>query len=95
MLVRVLARVPEGFRGQRVTRAKLAFWDSSISALARSIKHLAGEAVELEFEISDMKIEYITVGMRFDIFLAVDERGEGYAIRKWMAATPIKAETLR
>ena len=93
MLVKVLAKIPESFKGQKVTHARLCFWDSSLSAFARSIK-MNGDEVELEFEISDAKLEFVTVGMRFDIFLAVDEKEEGYAVRKWRAATPLKAETL-
>lgn len=94
MRVKILARVPESFRDRKVTGGKLFFWDSSIRAFPKSIKQLDGEEVQLEFEVSNMKLEYVTVGERFDIFLAVDEKREGYAVRRWIPAYPLKVEVL-
>ena len=92
--VKILARVPESFRGLKLTSGKLLLWDSSISAFAKSIKRLDGEEVQLEFEVSNMGLEYVTVGERFDVFLAVDEKREGYAVRRWIPAYPLKVEVL-
>ena len=94
--VKILARVPERLRGMKLVSGKLLLWDSSISVFAKSIKQLDGGEVQLEFEISSMKLEYVTIGERFDIFLAVDEKQprEGYTIRRWIPAYPLKVEIL-
>ena len=94
MRVKILARVPESLRGRELVSGKLLLWDSSVTAFAKSIKQLNGEEVWLEFEVSSMKLEYVTVGERFDLFLAVDEKREGYSIRRWMPAYPLKVEVL-
>ena len=92
--VKILARVPESLRGSKPVSGKLLLWDSSLSAIAKNIKPLNGEEVQLEFEVSNMKLEYVTIGERFDLFLAVDERREGYSLRRWMPAYPLKVEVL-
>ena len=94
MRVKILARVPESFRGLKLASAKLALWDSSIEAFAKSIKRLDSWEVELLFEIPSMKLEYIEIGKRFDIFLAVDEPRDEYLFRRWLATAPIKVEVL-
>ena len=92
--MKVVARIPENLRGLKVTKGKLALWDSSISSFAKSIKQLDGEEVEVEFEIPDQKLKYITDGERFDVLLAVDEKREGYVVRRWANVTPAKVEVL-
>ena len=92
MLVRVRAKIPEEFKGLKLASAKLALWDSSIEAFAKSIKRLDSWEVELLFEIPSIKLEYIEIGKRFDIFLAVDEPRDEYLFRRWLAVTPIKVE---
>ena len=94
MLVKVVARIPEKLRGLKVTRGKLLLWDSCISSFAKSIKQLDGEEVEVEFEVPDQKLKYITDGERFDVLLAVDEKREGYVVRRWVNVTPAKVEVL-
>jgi len=92
--VKVVARIPENLRGLKVTKGKLALWDSSISSFAKSIKQLDGEEVEVEFEVPDQKLKYITDGERFDVLLAVDEKREGYVVRRWANVNPAKVEIL-
>ena len=92
--VKILARVPEGLRGCELASGKILFWDSSRSAFAKSIKQLDGGEVQLEFEVPEGKLEYVTIGERFDLFLAVDEARDGWLVRRWMAATPLKVEVL-
>ena len=92
--MKVVARIPENLRGLKVTKGKLALWDSSISSFAKSIKQLDGEEVEVEFEVPDQKLKYITDGERFDVLLAVDEKREGYVVRRWANVNPAKVEIL-
>ena len=95
MLVKVVARIPENLRGLKVTRGKLLLWDSCISSFAKSIKQLDGGEIEMEFEVPSRKLEYITDGERFEVLLAVDEKREGYVVRRWANVTPAKVEVLR
>ena len=94
MLVKIVARIPEKLRGLKVTRGKLLLWDSSRSSFAKSIKQLDGEEVEVEFEVPDQKLSYITDGERFDILLGVDEKRENCTIRRWATARPISVKIL-
>ena len=95
MLVKVVARIPEKLRGLKVTSGKLLLWDSCISSFAKSIKQLDGGEIEMEFEVPSRKLEYITDGERFEVLLAVDEKREGYVVRRWMSIHPLRVEILR
>jgi len=97
MLVKVVARIPEKLRGLKITKGKLHLWDSHRlirPRFARSMRQLDGGEVELEFEVPDQKLSYITDGERFDILLGVDEKREDCTIRRWATARPISVKIL-
>ena len=92
--MKVVARIPESLRGLKVTRGKLLLWDSCKPSFAKSIKQLDGGDIEMEFEISSRRLEYIRLGERFNLLVAFDEKREGLVIRRWANVNPAKVEIL-
>ena len=93
--MRIVVRIPENLRGLKVTKGKLLLWDSCKPSFAKSIKQLDGGDIEMEFEISSRRLEYIRLGERFNLLVAFDEKREGLVVRRWANVNPAKVEILR